>query len=144
MTVYDNKEEENNYFTFSLIKDVFSRMEAIDKTIKRYVPPRFNNRKQGEGTIRYCDNGATLVCGDKEHCDNALKKYENFLDNIGKTNYFIQLEELNKQYEIIAKQRDELIKKLRFIEFISLLPGKCKYIRWSLQGMIEKIKKLYP
>lgn len=139
--VYDNNEIKNNYFTFYLVRTIFNHMDAIERDVKWYAPANFISKEQGDGTIRYSFTGYTVFRGDKVHCDNALKEYEKFIADIEKSTHFMKLKEIKKQYDSITKQREDLIKKLRFVEFIPLLPGKCKYIKWSLPGIIERIRK---
>jgi hypothetical protein len=138
---YDNRERKENFFTLHLIKTVLTHMRFLGKENEMHVYPTLKIKKQGDGTARYSDEGFTVFRGSKQKCDYAHKEFEKFIANLEDSTHQKKLIEIKKQYDYITKQREELIKKIRFVEFIPLIPGKCKYIKWSLPGIVERIKK---
>lgn len=130
-------------FSIHLIKHIYADLSSIFEGRKPYWV-------KYEGKIHKIDDRYEfksddyLFWSDKKHvAEKAKKSYYGILKNLQKSPYIKIAKKLMNDNKQLYDEREELIKKLNYLTFIPLLPGKCKYIKWSLPGVIENIKRKF-
>lgn len=85
-------------------------------------------------------NNQILWVNTKKEAERKKELYENLVKNIPIKNYLKKFSELKDKNERLIQEKEEIERKLNFLAFIPLLPGKCNYLKWSLPGLIEKVR----
>lgn len=130
-------------FSTHLIKHIYDDLSSIIEGKKPYWVNKKGELKQLDGRHEFwCDNGL-LWSNRKDVTEKAIESYLETLKSLPKSKYIEQARDLIKNNEQLNKQRETVIRKLNDFTSIPLLPGKCKYIKWSFPGIIEKVKKLF-
>jgi len=132
----------NSGFETRIIENIYADLSSIMKGWRaHWLNQSYKIQKEENKYVLSCYNGGLLWSEKQDVTEKAKESYLEILKNLPQSPYVKQLRDLQKDNEHLCKEREMIEKKLNYLAFIPLLPGKCEYITWSLPGIIERIKK---
>ena len=137
---FTNSWDKKPGFSIHLIKHIYADLSSVFEGRKPYWVKHEGKIHKIDSRYEFKSDDYLFWSNKKYVVENAKKSYYIILKNLQKSSYIKIVKNLMKDNKQLYTDREELIKKLNYLIFIPLLPGKCKYIKWSLPGVIENIK----
>ena len=138
---YPTDWNKNPCFSTHLIQHIYDDLLGILEEGKSY-------RVNLQGQLRQDNDKYCLCWGDyffwtdkKDKAEKAKELYFEILKSLPQSPYIEQAKDLQKDKKQLYKEREMMERKLSYFAFIPLLPGKCKYIKWALPAIKERVKK---
>lgn len=138
---YSSDWDKNPCFSTFLIQHIYDDLLDILEEGKPYWVNYEGKLRQENDKYRFsCDN-YLFWTDKKDKAEKAKESYFEILKNLPQSPYIEQAKDLQRDNKHLCKEKEMMERKLSYFAFIPLLPGKCKYITWSLPGITERIKK---
>lgn len=77
-----------------------------------------------------------------EVVEKAKEAYREMLSKLSGSEHERKAKELIERQRMLEEQQTKILRKLNDFVSIPLLPGKCKYIHWSLSGVFGKLRQI--
>ena len=131
----------NPGFSTRIIENIYADLSRImEGWESHWLNQSYEMREEENKYILWCYNGGLLWSEKRDITEKAKESYLEILKNLKKSPYIELGKELTKYKKNLCEERESLERNLNYFAFIPLLPGKCKYIKWSLPGIIANLK----
>lgn len=139
---YSHEWNKNPGFSTRLIMNVYEDLfNIIEAKRKPYHLKEKGEFREEQGRYTFYARDGLFWSDKKDVAKKAKESYYDVLKTLSQSQHIEGAKKLISDYKRLIQEKEDVVRNLNYFAFIPLLPGKCKYIKWSLPGFKDWIKK---